>query len=325
MGNTDAVFAQIIEDFKFAEGILPVSYSGANVGRATKGAAQTFLAKAYLTMGGYPWNKTENYALAASKLEEIIKSGTYDLVADYGNNFKEVGEHNKEYIFDVEFASNLNGSNWVNMSCIRDQNVCRQFAGWSSTGGTRSFYDEMIAKQPTDKRIPVNFILSFKDVVTGEEKVWGEDFDVNKGLVHTWKYTDPEETGLNDQNSNLNFHFTRYADVLLMHSEAVNNASGFSGSYDKYYGINRVRERAGLAGLSNLDKDAFNNSLIWERCTELCFESHLWYDYKRMNNMEERVAKKGINIGTNKKFYVYPIPVNELSRNTSLEQHPLWK
>ncbi|MDR1723615.1 MAG: RagB/SusD family nutrient uptake outer membrane protein [Tannerella sp.] len=325
MGNTDLIFDQIIEDFKFAESVLPVSYSGNDVGRATKGAAQTLLAKTYLTMAGYPWNKTENYSLAASKLEEIIKSGTYDLVPDYGNNFKEVGEHNKEYIFDVEFHSNLNGSNWVNMTCIRDQNVCRQFSGWSSTGGTKNFYNDMITLQPEDKRIPVNFILQFKDVVSGDIKVWGEDYDQNMGLVHTWKYTDPDETGSSDQNSNINFHFTRYADVLLMHSEAVNNASGFSGSYDKYYGINKVRERAGLAPLVNLDKDAFNKSLIWERVCELCFESHVWYDYKRMNCMEERVARKGIDIGTSKKYYVFPIPVNELDRNPNLEQHPLWK
>jgi hypothetical protein len=272
-----------------------------------------------------PWNRTENYALAAAKCEDIIKAGTYDLVDDYASIFKEVGEHNREYIFDVEFHSNLNGSNWVNMTSIRDQNVCRQFAGWSSTGGTKSFYEDMLALNPGDKRFPVNFILSFVDVVTGETKVWGEDFDTNMGLVHTWKYVDPDETGANDQNSNLNYHFTRYSDVLLMHSEAVNNAAGFSGTYDKYYGINRVRERAGLAPLAGLDKDAFNKSLIWERVVELCFEGHLWYDYKRMNCMEERVARKGINIGTDKKYYVYPIPVNELLRNPNLEQHSLWK
>lgn len=325
MGNTDAIFAQIIEDFKFGEANLPVSYAAKEVGRATKGAAQAFLSKTYLTMAGYPWNKTENYALAAAKSEEIIKSGTYDLVADYANNFKEVGEHNKEYIYDAEFHSNINGSNWVNMSSIRDQNVTPRFSGWSSFGGTKNFYNDMLTLNPGDKRLATNIILEFKDTKTGAIKVWGKDFDVNKGLVHTWKYIDPAETGSGDQQSNINYHFTRYADVLLMHSEAVNNASSFSGSYDKYYGINRVRERAGLAPLSGLAKEDFNKSLIWERVCELCFEGHLWYDYKRMNCMEERVARKGINIGTNKKFYVFPIPVNELSRNPNLEQHPLWK
>ncbi|MDR2679380.1 MAG: RagB/SusD family nutrient uptake outer membrane protein [Tannerella sp.] len=323
MGTSDDVFAQIIEDFQFAESALPVSHSGKDVGRATKGAAQTFLAKTYLTMAGYPWNKTENYASAASKCEEIIKSGTYGLDPNYGINFKEAGEHNREYIFDAEFHQNLNGSNWVNMSSIRDQNVCGM-AGWSSFGGTMNFYEDMLALNPGDKRLATNIILSFKDTQTGEIKVWGEDFDLNKGMVHTWKYTDPDETGVGDQNSNLNYHFTRYSDVLLMHSEAVNNA-GSGGTYDKYYGINLVRERAGLEGLAGLDKDAFNKALIWERVVELCFEGHLWYDYKRMNCMEERVALKGINIGTNKKYYVYPIPVNELGRNINLEQHPLWK
>lgn len=324
MGTSDAVFKQIIEDLTFAESALPDSYTGTDVGRATKGAAQAFLAKTYLTMAGYPWNKTENYALAAAKCEDIIKSGNYDLDPNYAMNFKEAGEHNKEYIFDAEFQQNLNGSNWVNMSSIRDQNVCGM-AGWSSFGGTMNFYEDMLKNNPGDKRLATNIILSFIDTKTGEEKIWGKDFDVNKGLVHTWKYIDPEETGVGDQNSNLNYHFTRYADVLLMHSEAVNNATGFSGSYDKYYGINLVRERAGLAGITNLDKDAFNKALIWERVVELCYEGHLWYDYKRMNCMEERVARKGVNIGTDKKYYVYPIPVNELSRNPKLEQHPLWK
>jgi len=325
MGTSDAVFSQIIEDFKFAEENLPATYTGNNVGRATKGAAQTFLAKTYLTMAGYPWNKTDNYALAASKCEEIIKAGAYDLVDDYRSNFKEVGEHNKEYIFDAEFMANVTASNWVNMSSIRDQNVCRQFAGWSSFGGTKNFYNDMLALNPGDKRLDTNIILSFKDVVDGQVKVWGKDFDVNMGLVHTWKYIDPDETGTGDQNSNINYHFTRYSDVLLMHSEAVNNAANFTGSYDKYYGINKVRARAGLEPLSNQDINTFNKSLIWERVVELCFEGHLWYDYKRMNCMEERVARKGIDIGSTKKYYVFPIPVNEIIRNPNLEQHPLWK
>lgn len=325
MGNTDKVFAQIIEDFQFGETNLPASYTSKDIGRATKGAAQTMLAKTYLTMAGYPWNKTENYALAAAKCEDVIKSGTYDLAADYANNFKEVGEHNKEYIFDAEFHTNMNGSNWVNMSSIRDQNVCRQFSGWSSFGGTKSFYNNMSTLNPGDKRLNTNFINEFTDVKTGVKKVWGKDFDVNKGLVHTWKYVDPAETGTGDQQSNINYHFTRYADVLLMHSEAVNNATSFSGTYDKYYGINRVRVRAGLSELSDLNKADFNKSIIWERVCELCYEGHLWYDYKRMNCMEERVALKGINIGTSKKYYVFPIPANEMSRNPKLEQHPLWK
>jgi len=323
MGTSDAVFAQILEDLTFAEGALPDTYSGKDLGRATKGAARTFMAKTYLTMGGYPWNKTENYALAAAKCEEIIKSGAYSLDPDYGKNFKEVGEHNSEYIFDAEFHQNLNGSNWVNMSSIRDQNVCGM-AGWSSFGGTMNFYKDMQELNPGDKRLETNIILSFTDTKSGEIKVWGKDFDVTQGLVHTWKYIDPDETGVGDQNSNINYHFTRYSDVLLMHSEAMNNGSG-SGTYDKYYGINLVRERAGLNALSGLDKDAFNKALIWERVVELCFEGHLWYDYKRMNCMEERVARKGVDIGTNKKYYVFPIPENEIMRNPNLEQHPLWK
>lgn len=323
VGTSDGVWNLILEDLKFAETNLPDSYSGNDIGRATKGAAKAILAKAYLTMGGYPWNQKDKYALAAAKCEEIIKSNQYDLMGDYAQNFKEKFEHGKEYIFDVEFTSGQTGSNWVNMAGIRGQNVCR-FAGWSAFGGTKNFYDDMLSKNQGDKRFPVNFILSFTDIKTGQEVVWGVDFDQTKSLYHTWKYTDPDETGAGDQESNINVHIIRYADVLLMHSEAVNNASGYTGTYDRNYGINKVRARAGMepvhTGLSQKD---FNDALVWERVVELCYEGQLWYDYKRLNVMKERAARKGFVVG--EKYNVFPIPQNELDRNPNLEQHPLWK
>lgn len=323
VGTSDATWNLILEDLKFAESNLPDSYNGNDVGRATKGAAKAILAKSYLTMAGHPWNQKDKYALAAAKCEELIKSGQYGLMNEYGQNFKEKFEHGKEYIFDVEFTSGLTGSNWVNMSGIRGQNVTR-FAGWSAFGGTPNFYEDMLSKNPGDKRLPVNFILSFIDIKTGEELVWGTDFDQTKSLYHTWKYTDPDETGAGDQNSNLNVHIVRYADVLLMHSEAVNNASGFAGAYDRHYGINTVRARAGLTPINTgLSQKEFNDVLIWERVVELCYEGQLWYDYKRFNVMKERAARKGYVIGD--KYNVFPIPQNELDRNSNLVQHPLWK
>ncbi len=326
MGTSDAVFNLIISDFKFAETYLEASYDAANVGRPTTGAAKTFLAKTYLTMAGYPYNKTEYYATAATKLEEIISSGTYSLLTNYADNFKEALEHNSEYIFDIEFHTEHNISNWHNMFGLRDQKFSAKYGGWSTIGGSVSFYQDMVNINGglADKRFATNIQLGYTNVDDGQYKEWGVDYDRNKTWVHTWKYCDVNEPGV-DNRSSLNYHFTRYADVLLMHSEAVNNAASFSGKYDKYYGINLVRDRAGLGPLSGLDKGAFNSSLIWERVVELCFEGHLWYDYKRLNCMEERVARRGIDIGTNKKYYVFPIPANDMAVNPNLEQHPLWK
>ena len=326
-GTTDAVFELIISDFKFAEANLKDVYEAVNVGRATSGAAKTFLAKTYLTLAGYPWEKTEYYAQAATKCEEIINSGLYKLLDVYANNFIEAFEHNNEYIFDVEYNTQFNISNWPNMFGISGQNPSK-IPGWSSYGGTKNFFDDMIAinDSAVDKRFKTNFIIEFIDVNDENNKKmkWGVDYDLGKTMYHTWKYIDPNETGT-DSRSSLNVHLSRYSDVLLMHSEAVNNATGTAGTRDKYYGINLVRERAGLAPLANLDKEAFNSSLIWERVVELCYEGHLWYDYKRMNCMEERALKKGINIGTDKKRYVYPIPKNEMDLNRNLVQHPSWK
>jgi hypothetical protein len=333
----DAVWNQIIEDLQFAETNLPPSYTGSNVGRATSGAAKAILAKVYLSLGGYPWNKTEYYTQAAEKCEEIIESGIYTLEPNFANVFKEAYEHGSEYIFSAEFQSGIIASSWPMLAGIRNIAIDKRFTGWGALTGTSEFYLNVIKNnndnvEPNiedestiiDKRLPTLFVLSYTDVDNGKTMIWGKDYDEKKETPHTYKHTDLAETGVG--GSNLNIPLIRYADVLLMHSEAVNNAAGFSGKYDKLYGINTVRNRAGLEGLSvGLSKGDFNDALIWERVVEFCFEGQIWYDYKRMEQIEKRaINKKKLEI-PDKKYYVFPIPQNELNRNPNLVQHPAWK
>ena len=110
------------------------------------------------------------------------------------------------------------------------------------------------------------------------------------------------------------FNIIRYADVLLMQSEAANE----SGSGDALLGINMVRSRAGLAPLADMDQTALREALINERAWELSFEGHNYFDLQRTGKLAEKNPGKLVE----NKHYVYPIPLNELDLNPNLVQNP---
>ena len=81
----------------------------------------------------------------------------------------------------------------------------------------------------------------------------------------------------NSQGSGLDHSIIRYADVLLMYAEVLNEL----GNSKCYEYINMVRERAGLEPLQTMSKDAFREHLMLERAWELCFEGDRKFDLLR--------------------------------------------
>ena len=91
------IYAQIEKDLSEAESVLPVSYPAADLGRATKGAAKSYLGKVYLTQ--------KKYGPAAAKLKEVIDLGIYMLLPSYADVFRVANKNHKESIFDVQYKS----------------------------------------------------------------------------------------------------------------------------------------------------------------------------------------------------------------------------
>ena len=106
-----------------------------------------------------------------------------------------------------------------------------------------------------------------------------------------------------------------------MQSEAINNIN--AGDATKYQGINRVRQRAGLAALPTTatSKDAFVDLLVQERAWELCDEGHRRYDLIRLNRLKQ-VEKAIFNRDINDNFLLFPIPQTEVVLNPNLTQNP---
>ena len=145
----------------------------------------------------------------------------------------------------------------------------------------------------------------------------------------------------------------RYAEVLLIYAEAMNEAYGPDGVTEELNlsardAINMVRGRSGLdiAPLTSQDvptKDTFRLALRKERMAELAFEDHRFWDIRRWKIGPETIAIKRVSIqkeegGTfsynytvtadrvwEDKMYFYPIPQSEIYKNPNLIQNPGWE
>ncbi|MDR2858926.1 MAG: RagB/SusD family nutrient uptake outer membrane protein [Mediterranea sp.] len=317
VGTDDAVWQLIFSDFEYAKSVLKSKYTGADVGRATAGAAQTMLAKAYLSIAGKPWNKTEYWARAAQESKAIIDNTSYgyNLESDYGKVFSLENEHGSEYIFSVEYESNIGcGWDFPTFTGIRSGDQVR-LDGWSSLTVEEEFFNSMAVD---DKRREATFVISYYGVNNPDIHY---TYPGNISIPHYNKFIDRDDVGSGTGDHALNFYITRFPDVLLMHSEAENEVGGPSAN--AVSGINRVRERAGLPPLdpSKYTKESLREVILNERMLEFCEEGHAWFDMKRTGLMEKRVSKYKVE----SKHYVFPIPQNELDVNKNLVQNDLYK
>jgi hypothetical protein len=120
----------------------------------------------------------------------------------------------------------------------------------------------------------------------------------------------------------------RYAEVLLMHAEAVNELDG--PTEEVYNAINPIRARTGVEMpplASGLTKDQMRQAIRKERRIELAFEGFRYDDVKRWKIAEERLtmdASEGfINRSFEKRNYHWPLPQSEVNKsNGILLQNP---
>jgi len=321
-GTDDMVWQLIIQDFEYGVSVLPPKYTGADVGKATAGAAHTMLAKAYLTMAGFPWNKTEYWAKAAGEAKKIMQNSQYgySLEKDFEKIFLLNNEHGSEYIFSIECESQLGGLglDYPIFTGIRGGNRFH-LNGWSSLIAEVPFFESMSVD---DKRREKTFVLSYPDY---SDPTIIHTYPGSISLPHFDKLVDPEAfkiaTGTSDMAVNL--PVTRYSDVLLMYSEAENEANGPGSTAVE--GINLVRERAGLKPLNPQEytKETLRDAIIQERTWEFAVEGHAYFDLKRTKTLIKRISGLGFNVQD--KHYVFPIPQNELDANENLIQNEAYK
>ena len=302
---TDKVYQQIIQDLLDAEKGLPTKYTASGeIGRATAGAAKSILAKVYLTR--------KDWANAATKAKEVIDSKTYSLVADFRDVFNPDKENGLEHIFSIQF------------SCIQPKygsSMARNFSIYFSypinlVGGSYQVSDYLANSfLKGDYRKEVTVIT--------EKKIANGTVVTSRTGPHLDKYWDPNACGATSARNN--FLVIRYADVLLMYAEALNEINGPSA--EVYGAINQVRTRArkGVAiaepqDLKGLTQAQFRDAVLQERGWELAGEGHRRWDLLRMGKLAEMAKKEGYTIS--EKNLLFPIPTFEIDVNPALVQNP---
>ncbi|MBC6612662.1 RagB/SusD family nutrient uptake outer membrane protein [Hymenobacter sp. BT507] len=323
------VYKQIEQDLKDAIGNLPASYSGADLGRATKWAATGLLAKVYITQG--------NKAGAAEQARAVISGSGKSLWANYGDNFKTANENGKESLFEVQYINGRNEYDRNNVGSALNEFLGPR--GQNQTPGSGYGFD---IPEPDfvngylagDTRKPVTIWApgdTYPDGTKNPATLGGSPFGYS---CRKW-FVGKVNTNIWD--SPLNVPVLRLAEMYLILAEAVGpTPEGFEA-------INKVRRRAlgvdyntanATADLNAGNTPDFTAAVLRERKYELAFEFDRWFDLKRyggtpyglvavMTAQSAYLKTLGINRGVpTPNNLVLPIPQSERDVNPNLTQNP---
>ncbi|MBC6999431.1 RagB/SusD family nutrient uptake outer membrane protein [Cytophaga sp. FL35] len=316
------VYELIKSDLDFAASALPAVYDSSETGRITKGAALTLFGKVYLTLADYSEAKTT--------LEAVIDLGIYDLLPDYGAVFDPNNKNHAESIFEVQFqgGNDLGESSGFiyNFYPLFSEGAVTGFAGINGGGWNIPTNDLISSYEEGDLR---------KAVSISEGYINNNDEYVPIPFIEKFHHPHSIQSRPDD-----NWPVLRYADVLLMLAEAINEESGPNAQAYGY--LNQVRERAGLESLGGLSQGEFRDVLRHERRIELAFENHRWFDLKRTFSTAELVSFLNAHgerernnpttprgqIGFSPSDYqfdafevLFPLPERELLVNKNLKQN----
>ena len=339
----EAVWAQIIADLEMAENMLPENWTGENLGRPTSGAATALKGKSYLYM--------KEYEPAATALGSLV--GKYSLLpgAQFGDNFTTTNENNSESVFELQFlgqdtfvwGSDIPGTGSMGNFHIdyappskspdrshvvnpwlkdlfgangdttrRNETLVYVFPGATGYGGV-AFTTDMTEDITTANDAGVEPIFS--------RKYAGMDLGERDAV---------DFLGTNVGN---NWRIIRYADVLLMLAEALNEDSRTSEAIPH---IDMVRDRAGLTLIADtnptINQADMRQAIIEERAMELAGEGHRFFDLVRWGLADDYMGgtslhgdhPKSLSGGAfeNGKHELIWIPNSERDANPNLNQNP---
>lgn len=311
----------IENELKEVQSDLPEKYSANDGGRATCYAAAAILGKFYMFR--------HELGKAEKEFEKLI--GKFELMENFGDNFDGLHKNNKESVFEVQFSGNMESDQ-------AEYNVISlHLAPFNAfDGGYEEAYpsDWLFEVMKTDKttegkysdRLLKTIIFddpdchtayyadgySFKDYHSAGEIFWNKFVTWDPSLSSDWYI------------SAFNIPIVRYADVLLLYAECLNDRGA---TKDAIGYINQVRDRVHVPALpESMSKEAVLKHLQdVERPCELALEGARWYDLVRWNIVEKSLKEHGKPFMENymdSKHKLLPIPHSEFLLNPDWEQNP---
>lgn len=314
----DQLWAQIETDLAAARAALPASYTGADVGRATRGAATALLGRAHL--------QQREWSQAVAMFAQVTG---YSLLPNFGDNFIQSQDNNPETIFEVQFggpevlAAGSRGQNIIKMIGPCGVGFCD---GEPTTWYFSQFSETTTGGQP-DPRLDATLFYNRP----GGMDVYGVPFATRYGNRlgdRFWKKYGEWYKADQDWDNPINVKVMRLGGVLLLHAEAANEATGPAAAKPL---VDQVRARAGLAPLpAGLTQAQMRDAIETEQLRELGLENerflwlkrHGWLtDAARINVL--RTHDPDFNVFEPHR-HLLPIPSTETNLNPNVEQNPGW-
>ncbi|HEY0743229.1 MAG TPA: RagB/SusD family nutrient uptake outer membrane protein [Chryseosolibacter sp.] len=303
--SVDNIYATIISDLQFASNTLPLR-AAAQVGHATKGAAQGMLAKVYMYRNDWP--KVFAYA------DSVITSGQYALVPDYAELWRQSGDNSIESLFEIQTGEFNNANLKIDNYTVSQGPRVGGAGGWDDLGwGFNNPSASLLAAyEPGDVRRQ-STIIEVDNSGTHRGTILWDGFrlpskDSVQNLYYNYKAytskTNEKYAQSEDKDRPKNIKILRYADVLLMWAEAAVR-TGLGNADDK---INLLRQRAQLDPKSGATLED-----VWqERHVELAMEHDRFWDLVRQGRAAQvliAAGKANFRAGVHE---VLPIPNSQI-------------
>lgn len=328
--RVEDIYTFIERDLQYAADHLQSKVRGTNYTqniRLSSGSAKAFLAKVYLYR--------KEYAKAKALSEEVINSGEFKLLANFGDLFRIKNNNNQESIFSWQMVVNgeYESSNFTNVQFGPD--VLNEALGYGAT-----YYpskDMISAFEPGDKR-KRETIMTDGDYYPELTHDGGAGFtcSADNGFLDATgalakKYVVGRisaETGKQDSwgGTNACNYIMRYSDLLLIHAEAIMAGNAETTDAAALLSFNKVRLRAGLPAKTKIT----HKDMIQERRIELAFEGEYWYDLCRLPASEAisiMSQQDRSTYSTTPTYYIpveadllYPKPSVEVNKNPKLNE-----
>ena len=352
------VFEVIEQDLLEAIEVLPITLSSSEVGRASKGAAQALLGKAYMYWGDLKDDDVILFDKAAEQLSNVVESGAYVLLDDMQDLFSFPLKNSAESVFEIQ-KSNLWPSDWGWFEGIEGNGVIQlcgvrglcenhpEYAeGWGFMLPTQELNDFYLSDDQFRRDVAILSAEEISQDIADAGESCSPDLDLTQSnpIDYTgfWQekyanFKEYEGNNINGGNQFLtkdgNIYSIRYADVLLMLAEMLHRGSGSDGEAMSY--VDLVRERAFGPGDNTgsyrtaqelmTDESWSLLDVIWyERRAELAMEGDRWFDLVRSGRANADLfvgdGDKAANFDQNDLWL--PISLEETTVARNLTEYP---
>ena len=312
----------IVDDLQKAGADLPQKRPADNLGRATSGSAYAYLGFAYLTMASEQPEKKTEYLNEALKAFDNVKG--YELESNFLSMFNGTNKNCKESIFEIQFSmSSVSGAwyrtylhKWIGTSA---------FGGWDEIAPSQALMNEFkkegkLNNGMYDARLYESVYFNdpyFNDgtgkVYDYDFKDWVKDPEERDRVLQFRKFMPPTKAALSQKHTDVNIPLMRYANVLLMKAETLNDLGRTGEAIPLINDVRRVH--GNMPAMTGTTQAEVQAQIEHERMIEFPMENLRWYDLRRWGKTAEAMAAIG-RTGFDKSKLFYPTPQTELNSNS---------